>query len=52
MYEELDLGDSFIDTYMTIVINNSREELCSDPDAINDLEFDDYVLPIFIPKAQ
>ncbi len=37
---------------MQIIISKSNDSMVSDPDALEGLEFDDFVLPIFLPKAQ
>ncbi len=40
-----------MDNYRGTVFKISKAEMVDDKDAIDGLEFEDFVLPIFIPKA-
>ena len=51
VYEELELGDRFIDMYMNEVINAAKAEIVMDPEACEGLKFEEIAVPIFIPKA-
>ena len=52
VYEELDKRDAFIEVYFETIIGDAKERFISDPDAIYGIEFEDYALPVFIPKSQ
>ena len=51
VYEELDLGDRFIESYLQIVIDQSKKEMAMDPDSLQGLELEMIIMPVFVPKA-
>ncbi len=50
VYEELDLGD-LIESYLQIVIDQSKKEMAMDPDSLQGLELEMIIMPVFVPKA-